>query len=74
VKTREKLDRAAAANAFLKWRQLNDFYGLIEENEKMREYINHLTRENESLAQERNILELQTKKRNQLGANIVPLR
>ncbi|CDW85157.1 UNKNOWN [Stylonychia lemnae] len=75
VKLREKILLNERQNAFMKWKQVNEFSNLLEDNEKMREYIFRLTRENETLLHEKQILELQTKKRNQLSLNqIQPLR
>lgn len=44
--------------AFLRWKHFNDFYSVLDENDKLKEYIHMLTRENETLSHERNILEL----------------
>lgn len=45
-------------STFLKWKQLNIFADLIDENDKLRQYINQLNSQNEMLIHEKNILEL----------------
>lgn len=42
----------------MKWKQLNSFANILEENDKLKKYIQMLVKENESLIVERNILEL----------------
>eukprot|EP00347_Sterkiella_histriomuscorum_P011834 403370925 len=75
VKIKEKVLQKDLQTAFYQWKQNYQFAQILEENEKLREYIYQISKENEMIQNEKQILELQTKKRNQISLNqIQPLR